>query len=94
MDERVCFLSRPSDAEHKLAVLQKDLPQRQLKDSSQGLLPLPTIYQTASPLLNIAASSQTAEAANDSTSLRPVYSLNTKFYWIINMEKNQQDKQC
>ncbi|MCI4387155.1 hypothetical protein PGIGA_G00070900 [Pangasianodon gigas] len=59
-----------SDAEHKLPMLQKDLPPRQSKDSSQGLLPLPTIYQTATPLLNISTSSQTAEAANDTLILR------------------------
>ncbi|XP_060794593.1 RNA-binding protein 10 isoform X2 [Neoarius graeffei] len=59
-----------SDAEHKLPVVQKDLPLRQSKDSSQGLLPLPTIYQTATPLLNVSASSQTAEAANDTLILR------------------------
>ncbi|XP_053338177.1 RNA-binding protein 10 [Clarias gariepinus] len=59
-----------ADAEHKLAMPHKDLPPRQLKDSSQGLLPLPSIYQTATPLLNVAASSQTAEAANDTLILR------------------------
>ncbi|XP_060749504.1 RNA-binding protein 10 isoform X1 [Tachysurus vachellii] len=59
-----------SDAEHKLPMLQKDLTLRQSKDSSQGLLPLPTIYQSATPLLNISASSQAAEAANDTLILR------------------------
>ncbi|KAK3519521.1 hypothetical protein QTP70_033502 [Hemibagrus guttatus] len=58
------------NAEHKLPMLQKDVTPRQSKDSSQGLLPLPTIYQSATPLLNISASSQTAEAANDTLILR------------------------
>ncbi|KAF7695931.1 RNA-binding protein 10 isoform X1 [Silurus meridionalis] len=59
-----------SDAEHKLPMLQKDLPARQSKDSTQGLLPLPAIYQTATPLQNMSASSQSAEAANDTLILR------------------------
>ncbi|TSP79452.1 RNA-binding protein 10 [Bagarius yarrelli] len=62
--------NKSSDAEHKLSMPQKDLPPRQLKDSAQGLLPLPTIYQSATPLLNISASSQPTEAANDTLILR------------------------
>uniref|UniRef100_A0A4W4DSN1 RNA binding motif protein 10 n=1 Tax=Electrophorus electricus TaxID=8005 RepID=A0A4W4DSN1_ELEEL len=59
-----------SEAELKLPLVQKELPQGQVKDSTQGLLPLPTIYQAAAPLLNISTSSQTAEVANDTLILR------------------------
>lgn len=48
--------------------MPKSLPLGQLKDSAQGLLPLPIIYQTASPILNLSSSSQAAEVANDSKS--------------------------
>uniref|UniRef100_A0A673IBC5 RNA binding motif protein 10 n=1 Tax=Sinocyclocheilus rhinocerous TaxID=307959 RepID=A0A673IBC5_9TELE len=46
------------------------LPLGQLKDSAQGLLPLPAIYQTAAPLLSLSSSSQAAEMANDTLILR------------------------
>lgn len=57
-----------SEAELKLLQVPKSLPLGQLKDSAQGLLPLPIIYQTASPILNLSSSSQAAEVANDSKS--------------------------
>ncbi|XP_076875023.1 RNA-binding protein 10 [Brachyhypopomus gauderio] len=59
-----------SEAELKLPLVQKELPPGQVKDSTQGLLPLPTIYQSTAPLLNITPSSQTAELANDTLILR------------------------
>ncbi|KAI2649985.1 RNA-binding protein 5 [Labeo rohita] len=42
-----------SEAELKLPLVPKTLPLGQLKDSAQGLLPLPAIYQTAAPILNL-----------------------------------------
>lgn len=59
-----------SEAELKLPLVPKTLPLGQLKDSSQGLLPLPAIYQTAAPILNMASLSQSAEVANDTLILR------------------------
>ncbi|XP_056126698.1 RNA-binding protein 10 isoform X4 [Rhinichthys klamathensis goyatoka] len=59
-----------SEAELKLLQVPKSLPLGQLKDSAQGLLPLPIIYQTASPILNLSSSSQAAEVANDTLILR------------------------
>ncbi|XP_051736892.1 RNA-binding protein 10 isoform X1 [Ctenopharyngodon idella] len=59
-----------SEAELKLSLVPKSLPLGQLKDSAQGLLPLPIIYQTASPILNLSSSSQAAEVANDTLILR------------------------
>ncbi|KAL7864484.1 hypothetical protein AOLI_G00159040 [Acnodon oligacanthus] len=59
-----------SEAELKLPVVQKELPLGQLKDSSQGLLPLPTIYQTSAPLISVTNTSQTNEVANDTLILR------------------------
>lgn len=56
------------EAELKLPLVPKSLPLGQLKDSSQGLLPLPAIYQTAAPILNMASLTQAAEVANDSKS--------------------------
>ncbi|KAL0159136.1 hypothetical protein M9458_047212, partial [Cirrhinus mrigala] len=52
-------------AELKLPLVPKTLPLGQLKDSAQGLLPLPAIYQTAAPILNLSSSSPAAEVAND-----------------------------
>ncbi|XP_066526363.1 RNA-binding protein 10 isoform X2 [Hoplias malabaricus] len=71
-----------SEAELKLPLGQKDLPLGQIKETSQGLLPLPKIYQTTSPLLNLSISttpsssssattaSQSNEIANDTLILR------------------------
>ncbi|XP_056588859.1 RNA-binding protein 10 [Triplophysa dalaica] len=60
-----------SEAELKLPnIVPKSLTLGQLKDSSQGLLPLPAIYQTATPILNMASLSQATEAANDTLILR------------------------
>ncbi|XP_051517908.1 RNA-binding protein 10-like isoform X1 [Myxocyprinus asiaticus] len=59
-----------SEAELKLPLVPKSLPMGQLKDSAQGLLPLPAIYQTAAPILNISSSSQATEVANDTLILR------------------------
>ncbi|XP_016092134.1 RNA-binding protein 10-like [Sinocyclocheilus grahami] len=59
-----------SEAELKLPLVPKSLPLGQLKDSAQGLLPLPAIYQTAAPLLSLSSSSQAAEMANDTLILR------------------------
>ncbi|XP_016363086.1 RNA-binding protein 10-like isoform X2 [Sinocyclocheilus anshuiensis] len=59
-----------SEAELKLPLVPKSLPLGQLKDSAQGLLPLPAIYQTAAPLLSLSSSSQAAEIANDTLILR------------------------
>ncbi|KAL6483243.1 hypothetical protein MHYP_G00081150 [Metynnis hypsauchen] len=59
-----------SEAELKLPVVQKELPLGQLKDSSQGLLPLPTIYQTTAPLISVTNTSQSNEVANDTLILR------------------------
>ncbi len=55
-----------SEAELKLPLVPKSLPLGQLKDSAQGLLPLPAIYQTAAPLINLSSSSLAVEVANDS----------------------------
>ncbi len=55
-----------SEAELKLPLVPKSLPLGQLKDSAQGLLPLPAIYQTAAPLINLSSSSPAVEVANDS----------------------------
>lgn len=59
-----------SEAELKLPLVQKSLPLGQLKDSAQGLLPLPAIYQTAAPLINLSSSSPAVEVANDTLILR------------------------
>ncbi|XP_030624042.1 RNA-binding protein 10 [Chanos chanos] len=59
-----------SEAELKLPLVQKDLPLGQLKDSAQGLLPLPTIYQPSAPVLNVSAPTHAAEVANDTLILR------------------------
>ncbi|XP_016340069.1 RNA-binding protein 10-like [Sinocyclocheilus anshuiensis] len=59
-----------SEAELKLPLVPKSLPLGQLKDSAQGLLPLPAIYQTAAPLINLSSSSPAAEVANDTLILR------------------------
>ncbi|XP_016369148.1 RNA-binding protein 10-like [Sinocyclocheilus rhinocerous] len=59
-----------SEAELKLLLVPKSLPLGQLKDSAQGLLPLPAIYQTAAPLINLSSSSLAAEVANDTLILR------------------------
>ncbi|XP_051515735.1 RNA-binding protein 10 isoform X2 [Myxocyprinus asiaticus] len=59
-----------SEAELKLLLVSKSLPLGQLKDSAQGLLPLPAIYQTVAPILNISSSSQATEVANDTLILR------------------------
>ncbi|KAK2885910.1 hypothetical protein Q8A67_016747 [Cirrhinus molitorella] len=59
-----------SEAELKLPLVPKTLPLGQLKDSAQGLLPLPAIYQTAAPILNLSSSSPAAEVANDTLILR------------------------
>ncbi|XP_043080806.1 RNA-binding protein 10 isoform X2 [Puntigrus tetrazona] len=54
-----------SEAELKPPLVPKSLPLGQLKDSARGLLPLPAIYQTAAPLINLSSSSPAAEVAND-----------------------------
>ncbi|XP_016098107.1 RNA-binding protein 10-like isoform X1 [Sinocyclocheilus grahami] len=59
-----------SEAELKLPLVPKSLPLGELKDSAQGLLPLPAIYQTAAPLVNLSSSSPAAEVANDTLILR------------------------
>ncbi|XP_067302931.1 RNA-binding protein 10 isoform X2 [Pseudorasbora parva] len=60
-----------SEAElKKLPLVPKSLPLGQLKDSAQGLLPLPIIYQTASPILNLSSTTQAGEVANDTLILR------------------------
>uniref|UniRef100_A0A9J7ZXB7 RNA binding motif protein 10 n=1 Tax=Cyprinus carpio carpio TaxID=630221 RepID=A0A9J7ZXB7_CYPCA len=59
-----------SEAELKLPLVPKSLPLGQLKDSAQGLLPLPAIYQTAAPLIRLSSSSPAAEVANDTLILR------------------------
>ncbi|XP_056305418.1 RNA-binding protein 10 isoform X2 [Danio aesculapii] len=59
-----------SEAELKLPLVPKILPLCQLKDSTQGLLPLPAIFQTATPILNLSPSPQPSEAANDTLILR------------------------
>ncbi|XP_018921840.1 RNA-binding protein 10 isoform X1 [Cyprinus carpio] len=59
-----------SEAELKLPLVPKSLPLGQLKDSAQGLLPLPAIYQTAAPLISLSSSSPAAEVANDTLILR------------------------
>ncbi|XP_052449769.1 RNA-binding protein 10-like isoform X2 [Carassius gibelio] len=67
-----CFKCRvpKSEAELKLPLVPNSLPLGQLKDSAQGLLPLPAIYQTAAPLINLSSSSSAAEVANDTLILR------------------------
>ncbi|RXN28284.1 RNA-binding 10-like isoform X2 [Labeo rohita] len=62
--------NKSSEAELKLPLVPKTLPLGQLKDSAQGLLPLPAIYQTAAPILNLSSSSPAAEVANDTLILR------------------------
>ncbi|XP_009294840.1 RNA-binding protein 10 isoform X2 [Danio rerio] len=59
-----------SEAELKLPLVPKILPLCQLKDSTQGLLPLPAIFQTATSILNLSSSPQPSEAANDTLILR------------------------
>ncbi|XP_072552478.1 RNA-binding protein 10 [Salminus brasiliensis] len=59
-----------SEAELKLPLVQKELPLGHLKDSSQGLLPLPTIFQSAAPIISIATTAQANEVANDTLILR------------------------
>lgn len=59
-----------SEAELKLPLVPKSLPLGQLKDLAQGLLPLPAIYQTAAPLINLSSSSLAVEVANDTLILR------------------------
>uniref|UniRef100_A0A8C1VN53 RNA binding motif protein 10 n=1 Tax=Cyprinus carpio TaxID=7962 RepID=A0A8C1VN53_CYPCA len=59
-----------SEAELKLPLVPKSLPLGQLKDSAQGLLPLPAIYQTAAQLIRLSSSSPAAEVANDTLILR------------------------
>lgn len=59
-----------SEAELKLSLVPKILPLCQLKDSTQGLLPLPAIFQAATPILNLGSSPQASEAANDTLILR------------------------
>ncbi|MBN3322522.1 RBM10 protein, partial [Atractosteus spatula] len=60
-----------SEAELKLPLVRKDVPLGHLKESSQGLLPLPTLYAPAAPVLPIAGvPAQSAEVANDTLILR------------------------
>nr|XP_055045368.1 RNA-binding protein 10 isoform X2 [Misgurnus anguillicaudatus] len=59
-----------SEAELKLPLVPQSLPLGQLKESAQGLLPLPAIFQTAAPILNMTSSSQVVEVANDTLILR------------------------
>ncbi|TRY72846.1 hypothetical protein DNTS_006518 [Danionella cerebrum] len=59
-----------SEAELKLPVVPKSLSLGQMKDHSQGLLPLPAIYQVAAPLLCLNATAKASEVANDTLILR------------------------
>uniref|UniRef100_A0A8C9V2Z2 RNA binding motif protein 10 n=1 Tax=Scleropages formosus TaxID=113540 RepID=A0A8C9V2Z2_SCLFO len=60
-----------SEAELKLPLVQKEVSLSHLKESVQGLLPLPTIYTTATPpVLPLAVAPQTGEVANDTLILR------------------------
>ncbi|KAG7477530.1 hypothetical protein MATL_G00070630 [Megalops atlanticus] len=59
-----------SEAELKLPLVQKEVPLGHLKESVQGLLPLPTIYTPAAPVLPIGVPAQTGEVANDTLILR------------------------
>ncbi|MFT7814255.1 RNA-binding protein 10-like [Arapaima gigas] len=62
-----------SEAELKLPQVQKEVPLGPLKESVQGLLPLPTIYTTATPpVLPLAVAPQSGEVANDTLILRNV----------------------
>uniref|UniRef100_A0AAY4D3M5 RNA-binding protein 10 n=1 Tax=Denticeps clupeoides TaxID=299321 RepID=A0AAY4D3M5_9TELE len=62
-----------SEAELKIPQVQKDIPLAHQKDHpTQGLLPLPTLYQPASSLMAIGSTSQSNEVANDTLILRNV----------------------
>ncbi|MBN3306627.1 RBM10 protein, partial [Amia calva] len=59
-----------AEAELKLPLIRKELPLGHLKESVQGLLPLPTLYAPAAPVLPIGVPAQTGEVANDTLILR------------------------
>ncbi|KAJ8404650.1 hypothetical protein AAFF_G00335130 [Aldrovandia affinis] len=62
-----------SEAELKLPLVHKEVPLAHLshlKESVQGLLPLPTIHAPAAPVLPIGVPAQTGEVANDTLILR------------------------
>ncbi|XP_066566073.1 RNA-binding protein 10 isoform X3 [Amia ocellicauda] len=65
-----CGVPKAAEAELKLPLIRKELPLGHLKESVQGLLPLPTLYAPAAPVLPIGVPAQTGEVANDTLILR------------------------